>query len=110
MGADEQNRNFGAIILICYIVRWSICPLGFASGYVSLGITNSSFSARLSVRWSRRAESLFRGENCDLLYCPLVDLSFGVGEWIRRFGDNKYFLFCSSVCPLGQTSKIVISG
>ena len=53
---------------------------------------------------------VFRGENCDLLHCPLVDLSFGVGEWIRRFGNNKNFLFCSSVSPFEKASRIVISG
>ena len=96
--------------MILYIVCSSICPLGFASEYVSLGITNSSFSARLSVRWGRRAESLFRGDTCDLLHCPLVVLSFGVGEWMLRFGDHKFFLFWSSVSPLGHESRIVISG
>ena len=56
---------------------------------MGLGIINISFSARLSVRWGRRVESYVWSENCDLLHSPLVDLSFGDGEWISRFGDNK---------------------
>ena len=31
------------------------------------------------------------GENCDLLHCPLVYLSFGVGVWICRFRDYNIF-------------------
>ena len=45
-----------------FIFCWSVCPLG------------------------QRVESYVRSKNCDLLHCPLVELSFGVGEWISRFG------------------------
>ena len=93
VGAGEQNRNFGAIIVTCDIFRSSICPFGLLSGFVGLGISNISFSARLSVRWGKRVESYFRGDNCKLLHCPLVRLSFGLGEWIRRFGDYQLEIF-----------------
>ena len=96
--------------MICYIVRLDICPLVWASGFVGVGVTHISFSARLSVRWGRRVESYFLGKSYDLLHCLLVDLFFGVNEWIRRFDDNKYCLICSSRCRLGQTSRIVFSG
>ena len=65
-----------------------------ADGIVGLGIENIYFSPLLSVRWGMRVESYFRGETCDLLHCPLMDLSFRVGDWIRRFEDNANFILC----------------
>ena len=76
--------------------------MGLANEFVGLGITYISLSTRLSVRWGRRVESKIVDDNCDLLHCPLVDLSFGVGDWIRRFGDYHISFSARLSVPRGR--------
>ena len=87
--------------MICYIIRSSICPLEWASGIVGLGITNISFSARLSVRWGRRVESYFLGENFDMFHCPPVDLCLGLESRFVGLGI-KYISFSAHLSVGGD--------
>ena len=91
------ESSFRARIVIGFIVRSIICALGLACGFISLGTTNNSFSARLSVSWRRRVDFYFRGEYCcdtvRLCICPLAVASGFVGLGIT----NISFSHCLSV-------------